>query len=71
MSRPATATGPPLDVDPVTWFARLERAVRERDFVIATEAKRHLSRLGWDVRHAPIREAHKPRPEAAGRDSVQ
>ncbi len=69
MSRPATSL--PLEVDPVTWFARLERAVRERDFVIATEAKRHLSRLGWDVRHAPVRKASKPCQTAAGRDGVR
>jgi hypothetical protein len=69
MSRPATS--PPLEVDPVTCFARRERAVREPDFVIATEAKRHLSRLGWDVRHAPIREDRKPPQTAAGRDGVQ
>ena len=54
----------PLHADPVAWFARLERAARERDFLIANEAKRHLARLGWDVRQKP----RKPRREAAGRE---
>ena len=67
MSRPATS--PPIEVDPVTWFARLERTVLERDFVIATEAKPHSSRLGWDVRHAPVRKAGKPSQTAAGREA--
>jgi hypothetical protein len=45
----------PSDPDPVGWFVRLERAVRERDFLIATEAKRNLRSLGWLVNHSPGR----------------
>lgn len=36
------------------WFARLERAKNDHDFVNAAEAVRELRRLGVDVRFAPI-----------------
>jgi hypothetical protein len=48
------------DPDPVGWFARLERAVRERDFLIATEAMRNLRSLGWVVNHSPRRPDSSP-----------
>jgi hypothetical protein len=55
----------PLHADPVAWFHRLERAVREQDYLIAGEAKRQLARLGWDVRQT----APRPRHEAPGREA--
>ena len=51
MKHPAS---PPPDADPVGWFFRLERAVRESDFLIANEARRQLRRLGWIVAHKPV-----------------
>jgi hypothetical protein len=70
MSRPATSPPPP-ELDCVTWFARLERAVREQDFLIANEARQQLSRLGWIVRHnpkgeRPCQNRHKAPHKAAG-----
>ena len=44
---------PPLGADPVFWFARLERAVRERDYLIANEARKKLAQLGWHIRCTP------------------
>jgi hypothetical protein len=74
MSRPAKSRPTLTETDPVMWFARLERAVREKDFLIAVEAQRHLSRSGWDVVHVPGRKLCKrpqPRQTAAGQGGNQ
>jgi hypothetical protein len=56
----------PPEAVPVGWFFRLERAVREGDFLIANEARKQLSRLGWLVRHNPDR----AKPAGAGPEGV-
>ena len=72
-SFPVNRSAPPdpLRADPVAWFARLERAVREQDFLIANEAKHHLSQLGWDVRQEPRRKVCKSRQTARGQGGGQ
>jgi hypothetical protein len=42
------------DPDPVRWFARFERAVREQDYPLAAVARDRLFSLGWRVEHAPL-----------------
>ena len=54
---------PTPEADPVGWFFRLERAVRESDYLIATEARRQLARLGWIVTHQPKRSSVKAKPQ--------
>ncbi len=60
MSRRAIRPTPIDDPDPVRWFARLERAVREEDYPLAAVARDRLFDLGWRVEHAPP----QGRPEA-------
>lgn len=56
-----TASPPdsPVTDVPIYWFAKLERAVQEGDFVAAAEAQRELTRLGVHVQYrrpsAPFR----------------
>lgn len=45
-----TAAPPPSEGDPVLWFARLVRAVEEKDWPMAVLMRDTLARLGWDVR---------------------
>jgi hypothetical protein len=49
MSRRALRPAPIVDDDPVRWFARLERAVREEDYPLAAVARDRLRDLGWRV----------------------
>jgi hypothetical protein len=49
MSRRADRSDPIPDDDPVRWFARLERAIREGDYPLAAIARDRLRRLGWQV----------------------
>lgn len=59
---PRSAQSDPLQDDATAWFWRLERALREQDYLIATEARRHLARLGWDVRQRPRSKTRKATP---------
>ena len=53
-----TAAPPPTEGDPVLWFARLVRAVEEKDWPMAVLMRDTLASLGWDVRdRAPRRKA--------------
>lgn len=61
MSHPI-APSPLTDDDAVAWFFRLDRAVREQDFGLASEARRQLARLGWLVARQDRR---RPRQQAA------
>jgi hypothetical protein len=68
---PARKFGPNLiaDNDPVRWFHRLERAVREQDYPLATIARDELRRLGWTVEPAQNRppvHSRNGRQEPAG-----
>jgi hypothetical protein len=58
----------PSGADPAGWFFRLERAVREGDYLVANEARKQLSRLGWAVRHNTQQTKPEPdRPKAVAR----
>lgn len=67
MSRRVVRPTPIDDPDPVRWFARLERAVREQDFPLAAVARERLFDLGWRVEHNPPQSRPTPRQAAAGR----
>lgn len=57
----------PLDQDPVAWFARLDRAVREKDWLLASAARDKLAELGWEVRQCKARKPRqKPRSKGGG-----
>ena len=55
MSHRAARPDPVPDDDPVRWFARLERAVREEDYPLASVARDQLFDLGWQVQLTPPR----------------
>ncbi len=65
MSRRVVRPTPIDDPDPVRWFARLERAVREQDFPLAALARDRLLDLGWRVAHDPPQGRPTARQEAA------
>jgi hypothetical protein len=72
MSRRVVRPAPIDDPDPVLWFARLERAVREQDFPLAAVARDRLFDLGWRVAHDPPQSRPRAaktaaRPEGVGR----
>ena len=64
MSRRAVRPTPIDDPDPVRWFARLERAMREQDFPLAAVARDRLFDLGWRVEHDPPHSRPTPRQTA-------
>ena len=65
MSRSAVRPAPIIDSDPVSWFARLERAVREQDYALASVARDRLYDLGWRIQPSRPRgpQAEAARPE--------
>jgi hypothetical protein len=51
----------PITDEPMYWFARLDRAIRDGDFAAATEAQRELERLGVRVQYGrPARRKQVP-----------
>ena len=57
------------DDDPVRWFVRLERALREEDYPLAAIARDRLHELGWKVesmqgRHTPCQATRGERGDA-------
>jgi len=64
MPRRKPAPPPPSsDSDPVLWFARLVRAVAEKDWPVAVLMRDTLASVGWDVRQRP----RKPRVTTDGK----
>ena len=49
VARPRIAIACCPEPIPVTWFARLVNAIRERDQADVDEARKELRRLGYDV----------------------
>jgi hypothetical protein len=45
------------------WFFRLVRGVREQDYLVASEARLQLSRLGWRVTHQQACKSHPSAPD--------
>jgi hypothetical protein len=52
------------DDDPVRWFVRFERALREEDYPLAAIARDRLHDLGWKVE--PAKDRPTPRQVARG-----
>ncbi len=71
MSRRSVRPMPVDDPDPVRWFARLERAVREEDYPLAAVARDRLFDLGWRVEHGPPPSRSSARQAAPEAGSVE
>jgi hypothetical protein len=69
MSSRAVRPTPIEDPDPVRWFARLERAVREEDYPLASVARDRLFDLGWLVAHEPFQSRPAVHQKAASREA--
>ena len=57
------------DDDPVRWFVRFERALREEDYPLAAIARDRLYKLGWNVEPTQSGPTHRQpaRPEGVSR----
>jgi hypothetical protein len=66
MSRRPVRPTPIDDSDPVRWFARFDRAIREEDYPLAAVARDRLFDLGWRVERAVTQRRLTPRHAAPG-----
>ena len=54
------------EADPVLWFARLVRAVEEKDWPVAVLMRDALAKLGWEVRERARKPRKATRKEGGG-----
>jgi hypothetical protein len=70
MSRRAVRPSLIEDADPIRWFVRLERAVREEDYPLAALARDRLFDLGWRVAHDPPEDRPTARKAAVTKEGA-